>query len=302
MRRAFIAIVFLCLLGAAFRQTGNSLPNLVKEVAPGVFYREPEPDKRIIATSGWIVFRDYVMVVDANFPWGARAILNDLRQTTKKPIRYVFNTHYHGDHAFGNSVLVDAGAAVICSEECAAESKERNTEAWRNDKGTGGFSLKQFRLEHPQIAFRDFMAVDDGTRRVELLRVGPGHTRGDAIAWLPKERVMFTGDLAINRAGNYVGDPGADPDNWVRALDALAERDVAVVVPGHGPQGTRETIRGNRAYLADMVARVRSGIAKGATAEQLQQEIDPTSHKPWGANQAQNRASIKAFYDKLKRR
>ena len=66
-----------------------------------MFYREAEPEKRIIANTGWIVFQDYVMVIDANFPWGARAVLNDLRQTTDKPIRFVFNTHYHGDHSQG---------------------------------------------------------------------------------------------------------------------------------------------------------------------------------------------------------
>src|SRR5512147_2931889 len=135
MKRSALALCFLVLLAAAFRQVGSSRPPLVREVAPGVFYREAEPEKRIIANTGWIVFRDYVIVVDANFPWGARAILNDLRQTTSKPIRFVFNTHYHADHSFGNSVFVDAGATIVCSEECVAESKERNTPSWASDKG-----------------------------------------------------------------------------------------------------------------------------------------------------------------------
>jgi glyoxylase-like metal-dependent hydrolase (beta-lactamase superfamily II) len=291
MKRAAIVLLIPLMLAGQ--------PNLVKEVAPGVFYREAEPEKGIIATSGWVVMRDSVMVIDANFPWGARALLADLRKTTDKPIRYVFNTHYHGDHSFGNSVMVDAGATVICSEECTDESEKLNTASWNSNNQPGEYSLQPFRLEHPQIRFRDKLVFDDGARRVELLRVGPGHTRGDAVAYLPKERVLFTGDLAVSRAGNFVGDPGADPDNWVRALDSLAQKDVAIVVPGHGGQGTVDTLRGQRAYLADMIAQVRAGIARGASSEQLEKEIDLSRHNPWGQDRERNRVSIRAFYARL---
>jgi len=67
------------------------------------------------------VFQDYVFVIDANFPWGAREILPEITKTTGKPIRYVFDTHYHSAHTFGNSVFVDAGAAIVCSQDCANE-------------------------------------------------------------------------------------------------------------------------------------------------------------------------------------
>jgi glyoxylase-like metal-dependent hydrolase (beta-lactamase superfamily II) len=299
VKRAILASCFVVVLIAAVRNEGAGQSNLVKQIAPGVYYRETEPDKRIIANTGWIVMRDGVLVVDANFPWGARAVIDDLRKTTDKPIRYVFDTHYHADHAFGNSVFVDAGAAIICSEECTAESKEKNTPSWASDKGTGDYSLKPYRLEHPQVSFRDKMVFDDGARRVELVRVGPGHTRGDSIAYLPKERVLFAGDLVVNSPGNNVADIDANLDNWVRVLDDLAQRDVAVLIPGHGNQGTAETIRGQRAYLADMVNQVRAGIARGARAEDLEKEINLTKHNPWGQNEARNRASIRAVYAKL---
>jgi glyoxylase-like metal-dependent hydrolase (beta-lactamase superfamily II) len=301
MKRALFILIFAVLLAAAFRREGPAQSSLVNQVAPGVYFRAAEPDKRIIANTGWVVFRDYVLVIDANFPWGARAVLQDLRKTTDRPIRYVFDTHYHGDHAFGNSVFVDAGATVICSEECTAESRAKNTPSWNNDKGSGAYSLKPYRLEHPQISFRGMMVLDDGTRRVELVRMGPAHTLGDAIAYLPKERVLFTGDLCVNAAGNNVADRDADPENWVRALDSLAERKVAVVIPGHGAQGTAEALRGNRAYLADLIDKVRAGLARGATVEQMEKEIDLRKHNPWGRNEARNRASIRAVHAKLSR-
>ena len=301
MKRAIVAVCFFALLAGAFRRDAASQSNLVKQIAPGVYWREAEPEKRIIANTGWIVFRDYVLVVDANFPWGARAVLNDLRKTTDKPIRYVFDTHYHSDHAFGNSLFVDAGATIVCSEECTAESRAKNPPAWSGDKGEGEYSLKPYRLEHPQISFPGKLVFDDGTRRVELERVGPGHTRGDAVAWLPKERILFTGDLVVNRPGNNIADPDADPNHWVQALDSLARKNAAIVIPGHGSQGTSEAVRGNRAYLADMIAQVRAGIAKGASADQLESQVDLRRHKPWGQDDARNRVSVRAVYAKLKK-
>ena len=195
---------------------------------------------------------------------------------------------------------VDAGATVICSRECREESLAKNPAAWAAaEKATGESSLKGVRLEHPQIAFYDKLVFDDGEHRVEITRVGPGHTRGDAIAYLPKEKVLFTGDLCVNFAGNNIADPDADPDNWLRVLDDLTQKDVRILIPGHGGKGTTETLRGQRAYLADMIDGVRAGIGKGATADQLAQDLDLSRHNPWGQDKARNATSIRAVYAKL---
>jgi glyoxylase-like metal-dependent hydrolase (beta-lactamase superfamily II) len=299
MKRFVFATGFAALLGMCFFKEGISAPDLIHEIAPGVFHRVAERDKRIIANTSWIVFRDYVVVIDANYPWGARAALADIRKTSNKPIRYVFDTHYHADHAFGNSVFVDAGATIVCSEECVAESRAKNPPAWANDTETGAYSLKPYRLEHPQIGFHGKMAFDDGSRRLDLVRMGPGHTRGDAVAYLPKERILFTGDLCVNFAGQNMADPDADPDNWLRVLDDLAQKDVAIVIPGHGSQGTTDTLRGQRAYLADIINSVRDGIARGATGDQLAEQLDLSKHNPWGQDKARKQTSIRAVYAKL---
>jgi len=302
MKRACVATLFALLAVAAFYREAACQPNLVQQLAPGVYYRAAERDKRIIANTGWVVFRDYVLVIDANYPWGAQAALADIRKTTSQPIRYVFDTHYHADHAFGNSVFVDAGATIVCTEDCIAESKAKNTPAWAKNTDSGPYSLKPYRLEHPQIGFRDKLVFDDGAHRVELIRFGPGHTRGDAVAWLPNEKILFTGDLAVNFPGNNVADPDADHDNWLRALDGLALMDVGRVVPGHGGLGDVSTLRGQRAYLADMIQGVRAGLAKGASADELMKQVDLAKHNPWGQDAARNTSSIKAVYAKLSRK
>jgi cyclase len=299
MKRLLTMAVFCGLLLVALYRNAASEANLVREIAPGVFVRLAEPDKRIIANAGWVVFRDYVLVIDANYPWGARAILADLRKTTGKPIRFVFDTHYHADHAFGNSLYVDAGATIVCSQDCMAESRRKNTVAWTSDKGEGEFDLKQWRLEHPQAGFPDRMVFDDGGRRVELTKVGPGHTLGDAIAYLPKERILFTGDLCLTRAGNNIADQDADPENWVKALDRLNQMDVAILIPGHGPVGNHESILPQRKYLAALVDGVKAGIRRGQSAGAIAESLDLTSFHPNGEDVARNQASIRAVYAKL---
>src|SRR3954467_5397183 len=100
MRRIVAATAFAALLIAA----GYSQPSKVKELAPGVFYWQGDRDQKKPANCGWVVFKDYVLVIDANYPWGAKEILPEIKRTTNKPIRFVFNTHYHGDHAYGGSL------------------------------------------------------------------------------------------------------------------------------------------------------------------------------------------------------
>lgn len=301
MKRGLFAILFLALVAVAFLSTGAGQSSLVHQMAPGVYYREADASKHIAANAGWIVFRDYVLVIDANYPWGAKEILADIRKVTDKSVRTVFDTHYHADHLFGDSVWVDAGATILCSEECTEESRRKNPTAWANDKGTGETSLKPYRLEHPQQSFRQRMVFDDGEHRVELTRLGPGHTLGDAVAYLPKEKILFTGDLCVNGTGNNMADPDANHDNWLRALDDIALWDVTTLVPGHGPIGTTETIRQQRAYLAGIINGVREGISKGTSESDLEQSLDLTPYKQFGANVNHNKVCIRAVYAKLAR-
>ncbi len=299
-RRAqwFLVLWMSCLW--ANGQPPATLPLLVHLAAPGVYYRQSEDGKKIIATTSWIEFRDFLVVIDGNYPWGAKAILKDLRQTTNKPIRFVLDTHYHADHSYGNGVFAQEGATIISSDETAAESRERNTPAWNKSTETGEFDLKQYQLVHPQLTFHDRINIDDGTRRLELIRMGPAHTRGDSIAWLPAERILFTGDLCTTRAQNNLSDPSMSPERWLHVLDQLTQMNPAIVIPGHGVQGNVDSLRGERAYLAAVFDAVRAGIASGLSPEQLENSIDLSAHKPWSDDDKRNRANILSAYKKLK--
>lgn len=292
MKRLTLAGLFAVLLFSA------ADTNAVKELAPGVFVRMGDHTRNQPANTAWVIFKDYVLVIDANYPWGSKEILPQIKKTTNKPIRFVFNTHYHGDHHYGSQIFANEGAAIVCSQDCAQESRTKGQAGWDKNTVTGEFSLKPYKLVHPTIVFEKNMAFDDGEHRVEMMLMGPGHSKGDAVAWLPNEKILFTGDLCVNWGrGNNVADADADHDNWLRALDKMAQMPVKTLVPGHGALSGIPQIKEQRAYLADMLDQVRKGIKAGKDGDKLAAEINLTRHKI-GADKERNANSVKAMYRK----
>ena len=287
---SFAVLLFVAAYGAVDR---------VRELAPGVYFWQGDHDSRQPANSTWIVFKDYVLVIDANFPWGAREILPRIRSITNKPIRFVFDTHYHGDHAYGNSLFVDSGATIVCSEVCAEELRTKGARGW-NNWNDPAHSLAGARLEPPAITFTDGMVFDDGTQRVEITRVGPAHSKGDAVAYLPKQKILVVGDLCATWAwGNNVADADADHAHWIQQLDRMSQWDVTTVIPGHGSPSPLAALRQQRDYLADMLDQVRAGKRAGKSADELATAIDLSRHGSFGGNAEANAVSIRAMYRKL---
>src|SRR6187549_193147 len=170
-RRILPLLGVVLLSAAAYVNTEQTPLRSVRQIAPGVYTRFGDKDVREPANTSWIEFKDFVVVIEA--------ILPEIRKTTSKPIRYVFDTHYHWDHTQGNSVMADEGVTVVCSQDCASELATKGKGEWdQMSKRTGEYSLAPYRLQQPSVVFGDFMAIDDGERRLEFRRVGPAHTIG----------------------------------------------------------------------------------------------------------------------------
>lgn len=177
------------------------------------------------------------------------------------------------------------------------ESRSKGQAAWNRNKAEGEFSLKSYFLAHPTVTFPQKMVFDDGEHRVEMIKVGPGHSKGDSVAWLPKEKILFTGDLCVNwKFGNNAADADADHMNWVKALETMAGWGVKTVAVGHGTLGDVSTLRTQAAYLADMWKQVSEGKKRGKTADELAKAIDLTKHQPVGADVERNAVAIRAMF------
>src|SRR5260370_3062008 len=191
----------LCLLGTAVlrlasrpARAADELPQMkfndVKEVAPGVFAHDCATDAADTkvkfggSNNIWVVFEDYVVVIDANFPKGAEEVIEAVKKTTDKPIRYVFDTHHHGDHAYGNAVFAKAGASIIAQANCAKwlrlNGAKEFEEAGRGPNGRK--DIAQSTLKVPNVVFDEKLVLEDGKQRVEFLFLGHAHTPGHAVA------------------------------------------------------------------------------------------------------------------------
>ena len=136
--RRFVALLTLVIVSAVGGYSSGwfaPTETTVTEIAPGVWFRKTKWEPTFIGCNqGWIIFDDFVLVIDANFPNQAEEIIPLIRKTTDKPIRYVFDTHYHGDHADGNPVFAKIGATAISSENARDEFLTKGAPSFENQK------------------------------------------------------------------------------------------------------------------------------------------------------------------------
>jgi phosphoglycerate dehydrogenase-like enzyme/glyoxylase-like metal-dependent hydrolase (beta-lactamase superfamily II) len=280
--------------------------NEVKEIAPGVFFRYSSisaTDPKVPfggSNHTWVVFDDYVVVIDANFPKEAGDVIQAIRKTTNKPIGFVLDTHHHGDHAYGNAVWVKEGAKIVAQRNChhllvttgPAEFKKAG------QGPTGRKDIAASELKPPTLIFDDKMVLDDGKQRVEFLFFGHAHTPGDAVAYLPKHKILCTGDACVNGAFNFMGH--SDSASWIRVLERMEQLDVQMVCPGHGPVVGKEVIGKQKRYFQELRQQVKKGIDARQSLEDITKNIDLPWYKEWTGKDAKlNVDNIKHVYGEL---
>lgn len=262
----------------------ESRVNQVDTLATGVYFHQGDIVRRGHCNNGWIIFKDYVLVIDANFPSGANEILPKIRALTDKPIRFAFDTHHHGDHSYGNQVWIDNGATAVAHTGVIDEMKRSETGYYGGKPGGWEAStrpdVKATHLSPPTVTFPKELYFDDGVHRVELLHLGVAHTHGDAVAWLPKERILFTGDVCVTGPYNYVGD--GNVEQWIKTLAAARELGARVVCPGHGARGADSDLADQQFFFQQL----REAVGAEVTARRSPKEITQ--------NLAQLRASLSA--------
>lgn len=236
------------------------------ELAPGVYALTAEGDPN----SGVVVGDDSVLVIDARAtPRMAGDLVARVREVTEKPIRHVLLTHYHAVRVLGVSGYPDC-VNVIASEVARDMIVERGRQDMESEiqRFPRLFRGKEEipGLTWPTVTFKGEMTLWLGAREIRIIHAGRGHTAGDTIAWLPKERVLFSGDLVEYGATPYCGD--AHYRDWPGTLRVLEELNPAAVVPGRGealttPAQIREGFEGTRAFVSDLYAIAVAGVAAG---------------------------------------
>jgi glyoxylase-like metal-dependent hydrolase (beta-lactamase superfamily II) len=220
--------------------------------------------------TGVIIGDDAVMVIDTQAtPVMAQDVIRRIREVTDKPIKYVVLSHYHAVRVLG--------AAGYAPEHIVAsrDTYDLIVERGEQDKASEiGRFPRLFRavesvpagLTWPTMTFEGRMSIWLGKLEVQLIQLGRGHTKGDTVAWLPQQRILFSGDLVEFDATPYAGD--AYFQDWPHTLDNIAKLEPVALVPGRGaalttPQQVREGLAGTRAFISDVWECVQAGVKAG---------------------------------------
>ena len=289
------------LLGVTSLALGLLIPTetTVTELAPGVFFRKAQWEPKFIGCNqGWIIFEDFVLVIEASFPNQAEELIKEIRKTTNKPIKYVFDTHWHGDHADGNPVFIADGASAIASESSREQFLNKGIASFDKTKQEKSEEYGKLKYGIPSVYFPKKMVLEDATQRVELIHFGHGHTAGDAVAWLPKQGILFTGDSCVNGAFNYTGE--ANTANWIAVLTEMAKLPIKMICPGHGERSDVKLVETQRRYFVELRQAIQDGITAGKSLDDIKKSIDLPWYKEWtGVPVTKQSENIEHVYKEL---
>jgi glyoxylase-like metal-dependent hydrolase (beta-lactamase superfamily II) len=235
--------------------------------------------------TGVIVGDDGVMVIDTQAtPLMAREVLKRIRSVTSKPVKYVVLSHYHAVRVLGAAAY--KAQDIIASEATLELIRERGKQDMKSEIGR---FPRLFRGEHtipgltwPTLVFRERLIVRMGKLEVQIVHPGAGHTAGDTIAWVPSQRVLFSGDLVEYQAGIYTGD--AHLEEWPATLDKLRALKPKALVPGRGPALTspatcEKAIAFTQTFVRGLYECARAGVREGKSLKDVyslvRERMDP---------------------------
>jgi len=297
-------------------QRGGAAPAKLfdlKQVADGVYGAIAKPTAMLNCNAAVIVNRDHVLVVDTHSkPSAAKALIRQIGgEITKLPVRYVVDSHLHGDHAMGNEAYPEvfgSSVEVISSiktrewleklgmarlkeslesiprqiadlraklEASKDESERAVLRAFVDGLADYQKEMTPPRLTLPTMTFDRRLVIHRGGREIHLLFLGRAHTAGDVVAFVPSERVIATGDL-MHGLLPYMGD--GFPDDWPATLRALEALEFDRVIPGHGSiQEGKSVLAQFRGYIEEVTEKVSRGVEQGRTLDELKKSVTPAT-------------------------
>ena len=302
--------------------------NKVKE---GIYHAIGTGALTVIGNSTVIVNdRDVIVVDDHVSPAAAWVLLEEIKAITDKPVTTVVNTHFHFDHAHGNQIFAPGVQIIgheftrrallddpvskplyqsfysvktlegqietlrkrVASEQNAAARDKLQTQLTSVENNYA--SQKELRPTPPNVTLTTQMTLFRGDREIQIRYLGRGHTAGDVVVYLPKERAVITGDLLTAGTSNL---SDSYPDDWAATLEELKKLDFDTVIPGHGDAFTdKAKIDYFAAYLRDVWSTVSALKKQGVSAEEAAKRADLSKHKDRFPNPAVPVLGVQRIY------
>ena len=248
------------------------------------------------SNSGLVVDQGETLLIDTLMDLAhTREMLDGYRTAAPAAARIgtLVNTHSNGDHTYGNQLV--NGARIIASRACAEEMAQRRPEEraammrdWRqygeagaawHDLYDGVFDFEGLVYTPPTETFDHEFTVRVGAKEVQLTHVGPAHTRGDVIVFVPADRTAFTGDILFIGGHPVVWD--GPVSNWIKACDLILGWDVETIVPGHGPITDKQGVRAVKHYFEYLTVEARKRFAAGMSEDEAVRDISMVDFSGW---------------------
>ncbi len=252
--------------------------------------------------AGVVVTSEGVIVIDAlASPREGEQLLTTIRRVTDQPVRWLVLTHHHPDHHFGAVVLRKAGARVIAHPDRRSLAAEGGEDALIADwvRVVGLDAMRGFEFaDKPDRAVTTSDTLRLGARTLVVMHPGPGHSAGDLLVWLPKEGVLFAGDVLVEDGVSMVVDGSAG--ELLRVLDSVAALGVKVVVPGHGaiPASPAELVQRTRSYLTNLQSQMRTAVEGGVPMRRALASLPPAdSLRPVSLSSRRRRNAARVYVE-----
>lgn len=312
MKRSILFLLLSFWL-AAGQAAASANFDLVK-IADGVYAAIVKPGSPVGSNGAVLINRDEALIVDTHYrPSFARELLEEVKKITPLPVRYVVNSHWHNDHTQGNQAYFNAfpkgveflshvntrrdiltkaipsikdtlqslpGQFQKMEEKLAGVTDEQERTRLRTQveqQRAYLAELKMIEITLPTLTFDKSLILHRGDREIRILYFGRGHTAGDVVVFLPKERVVVSGDLLTNGIPFF---RDAFPSDWAATLKGVAGLEWDQAVPGHGPvQQGKGQINKLIAYMEEMVAGVKKMVAEGKSLDDIKKGLDLSKYK-----------------------
>jgi glyoxylase-like metal-dependent hydrolase (beta-lactamase superfamily II) len=277
VRSLCVSLWLACLGLAISAHAENLLPQetatqplmQAKQVVPNVYYVEgvsemgSSANQNFISNAGFVVTPAGVVVIDAlGSPELARRLVVEIAKVTDKPIHTVVLTHYHADHIYGLQVFQDLGARIVAHgaarEYLTSDAARLRLEISRQELWPWVDEKTRLVPADEWLTASKMLMV--GGVRFDIQPVGPSHTAEDLVVYLPKQKVLFAGDLVFRNRIPFVGQ--ADSRHWIEAMRNLLQFDTRWIVPGHGPISNDP--KGDMTLTRDYLIYLREAMGRAA--------------------------------------
>ena len=300
MLRCLILSVVACGIGTASlqaqTQTGGGIKETaLRQVAADLYFLYDQTS----SNSAFLVTDDGVLVVDTRqHPRDGQDLFNRIRAITDKPVKWVINSHFHGDHTYGNSVFKAAGATIIAHQDTARIMQQVNDKEFARRQPffkARNYDPAEVKLILPDVTFDKEAHIRLGGRDIRLACFGPGQNPGDTFVFFPHDRAVFTpGAFARRSMPNMAFTPAVD--NWIELLRQVAAMDLQTVMPPHGDVATTADVNDLALFLQFEYELVKKAVDQGVPVATAIGTLDFSQYSGW-LNLNRREHDIRALYE-----